>query len=588
MACRHFFKVVLEDTIRSGKLEIPRKFARDYGNHLSNPVFIKVPNGEIWELEFTKSGGKMWLQDGWQNFAEHYSVEPGHFLVFKYEGHGYFHVIIFDRTATEIEYPDINDNEGTQKQEVKIKQESEDDEPVSIMNEISHGLREKPGLQCPRPLKTMKSEPMLSGFSAGTGRGEMESTTASKVKSDEKCMVLQRVASAFQSTNPFFLVLMQPTYVSHNPKHSCILGIPREFSRLFLKQNGNVVLCDSNGKSWAAKYATSLGSNQRSYVRLCNGWGAFVRDKNLQVGDVCAFELINCKQISFKVSIFEGKKSGFHGSPPSTDGYFSAKRESGTSFTQPLKARETALEKALAFTSENPFLVVVLRPSYIRRHALCISNHFARKHFESALTSVDVNLCLSNGKSWPAKYHQRSIGNPNGKICHGWKAFVNDNNLQPGDVCVLEMTNHDTKISFKVIIFKAIEHANSHPLEGVSQKPLGLTSQSLKAATEMTSTPPFFRSVVLPLHLKEKRAGIPFGFVEQYLKPNMETVILKVEDRSWPVKIASNPQNQQARFTNGWIEFARENFLREGDICVYELDAVNHGLLNVCISKSDD
>ncbi|TYH49057.1 hypothetical protein ES332_D10G110800v1 [Gossypium tomentosum] len=497
----------------------------------------------------------MWLQDGWQNFAEHYSVESGHFLVFRYEGHCHFHVIIFDRTATEIEYPDVNDNEETQKQEVKIKQESEDDEPISIMNEISHGLRQKPGLQCPRPHKTMKSEPMLSGFSAGTGRGEMESTTASKVTSDEKFMVLQRVASAFQSTNPFFLVLMQPTYVSHNPKHSCILGIPREFSRLFLKQNGNVVLCDSNGKSWAAKYATSLGSNQRPYVRLCNGWG---------------------------------KKSGFHGRPPSTDGYFSAKRERGTSYTQPLKARETALEKALAFTSENPFLVVVLRPSYIRTHALCISNHFARKHFESALTSVDVNLCLSNGKSWPAKYHQRSIGNPNGKICHGWKAFVNDNNLQPGDVCVLEMRNHDTKISFKVIIFKTITDANSHPLEGVSQKPLGLTSQSLKAATEMTSTPPFFRSVVLPLHLKEKRAGIPFGFVEQYLKPDMETVILKVEDRSWPVKIASNPQNRQARFTNGWIEFARENFLREGDICVYELDALNHGLLNVCISKSDD
>lgn len=147
-------------------------------------------------------------------------------------------------------------------------------------------------------------------------------------------------------------------------------GIPKEFSRLFLKENGNVVLCDSNGKTWPAKYATSLGRNQRSYVTLRNGWNAFVRDKNLQVGDVCAFELINCKQISFKVSIFEGKKSGVHGSPPSPDGYFSAKRESGTLFTQPLEAGETALEKALAFTSENPFLVVVLRPSYIRTHSL--------------------------------------------------------------------------------------------------------------------------------------------------------------------------------------------------------------------------
>lgn len=44
---------------------------------------------------------------------------------------------------------------------------------------------------------------------------------------------------------------------------------------------------------------------------------------------------------------------------------------------------------------------------------------------------------------------------------------MNDNNLQPGDVCVLEMTNHDTIISFKVIIFQATAEANSHPLEGV-------------------------------------------------------------------------------------------------------------------------
>ncbi|XP_039045803.1 B3 domain-containing protein At1g49475-like [Hibiscus syriacus] len=125
---------------------IPAKFARDYGIFLSNPVFIKVPSGKIWELELVKCGGKMWFRNGWLNFAKHYSVETGHFLVFRYEGGCHFHVIILDRTATEIKYPDVD-------QEVKVEESDDDDELVNIANGISNGSRDKPGLQCPRPHK---------------------------------------------------------------------------------------------------------------------------------------------------------------------------------------------------------------------------------------------------------------------------------------------------------------------------------------------------------------------------------------------------------------------------------------------------
>ncbi|KAK8993079.1 hypothetical protein V6N11_049135 [Hibiscus sabdariffa] len=604
----HFFKVVLEDATRSGKLGIPAAFARDYGNYLSNPVFVKVPNGEIWELELVKCDGKMWFRNGWLNFAEHYSVEPGHFLVFRYEGGCQFHVIICDRTATEIEYPDV-------KHEVKTE-ESEGDEPVNIINGISDGPREKPGMQCPRPHKTMrpnvpKFEPMPAGSSAGAG--ETRPNTVCRMKSDEKYMALQRVRSAFKSTNPFFLVFMQPSYVGPNTKRGGSMGIPKEFSRLYLKDRGNVVLCDSNGKTWATEYMSTIGSNGRAYVKLCNGWDVFVGDKNIQVGDVCAFELINRKEISFEVFVFEGRKSYFHGSEAFTDIPRPAKSETGTlsfthrQFQQPLEASETAsgstliaceaaLQKALAFTSENPYFVVVLRASYVY-NSLCIPHHFSRKHFESTAVDIDINLCLPNGKSWPAKYHQRSnIRSPNGRICNGWRAFVDDNNLQVGDVCVLEMTNHDTKISFKVHIFQAIADANCHRSKGFSQKPSCSTPESPKVDREMASTSrsPLFKRVVLPLHLKEKRLysgnwfvqDIPYAFVEQCLKPDMEMVRLKVEDRWWPVKITSNRQRRQAKFTRGWIEFARDNTLRQGDVCVYELDTVVHDLLKVSISRS--
>lgn len=136
----------------------------------------------------------------------------------------------------------------------------------------------------------------------------------------------------------------------------------------------------------------------------------------------------------------------------------------------------------------------------------------------------------------------------------------------------------DTQISFKVIIFQAIADEDSHPSQGASQEALGLTSQSAKA-------PLIFRRVVLPLHLKEDCVDIPFRFVEQYFEPNVQKLILQVADRTWPVEITSNPRIRIAKLTSGWIKFARENSLREGDICVYELDTVNNNLLKVSISK---
>ncbi|XVE82718.1 hypothetical protein DITRI_Ditri16bG0028500 [Diplodiscus trichospermus] len=613
-----FFRVVLQDTIRDGKIDIPLKFARDYGNALSSPIFLKVPNGEVWEVELTKCGGKMWLQNGWQSFAEHYSLEFGHFLVFRHEGNGHFHVLIFDCSATEIEYPYANGKEKVQQKEVKIE-ESEDGEPEQFINGISTGVTEKPELKCSRPHKMMKANPsdkaerslnfqsIAEGFENGFsgGKGEMRSTTVCRVqqqKSDKKSKALQRASSAFKSTNPFFLVFMQPTYVDLYSKTGCFLFIPREFSREYLNDHGDAILCDSNGKTWASKYCSILGSNKRPYARLCNGWGTFVRDNNLQVGDVCALELIDCIEITFKVFIYRGKKADFHGSQASTDVFCPPERELGTSSTHQgcrepmkacetapqisLKARKRAHQRALAFTSENPFFVVVLQPSYIRMDALHISNQFASRHFNGTLTNVDVILCLSNGKSWPVEYHQRSTGNQNGRICNGWRFFVRDNNLKVGDVCVFEMTDY-SKICFKVTIFRAIDDENCHPSPGVSKKPSGSTSESPKAASgENALVPPSFRRVVLSLHLKEQHVGIPFRFAEQYLKPNTEMVILKVADRSWPVKITSDPCYCLAKLTSGWIEFARENSLREGDICLYELDTANNGLLKVSISRS--
>jgi hypothetical protein len=47
---------------------------------------------------------EIWFQNGWQDFMESHSILYGYFLFFRYEGSSKFHVLVFDNTATEIQY----------------------------------------------------------------------------------------------------------------------------------------------------------------------------------------------------------------------------------------------------------------------------------------------------------------------------------------------------------------------------------------------------------------------------------------------------------------------------------------------------
>ncbi|KAK9981945.1 hypothetical protein SO802_035178 [Lithocarpus litseifolius] len=78
----HFFKVILNNCLQDGKLGIPRKFTRKYGQGLSNTAFLKLLSGAEWNVELTESDGEVWLQKGWPKVAKYYSVKQGHFLVF--------------------------------------------------------------------------------------------------------------------------------------------------------------------------------------------------------------------------------------------------------------------------------------------------------------------------------------------------------------------------------------------------------------------------------------------------------------------------------------------------------------------------
>ena len=84
---------------------IPKKFEKFYGETLSQDVHLKLPCGSEWKMGLAKYDEKLWLREGWPEFAKHCSFKRGNLLIFRYEGNSKFSVVIFDETTVEIEYP---------------------------------------------------------------------------------------------------------------------------------------------------------------------------------------------------------------------------------------------------------------------------------------------------------------------------------------------------------------------------------------------------------------------------------------------------------------------------------------------------
>lgn len=90
-----------------------------------------------------------------------------------------------------------------------------------------------------------------------------------------------------------------------------------------------------------------------------------------------------------------------------------------------------------------------------------------------------------------------------------------------------------------------------------------------KAANKHSSKHPFFRIVLTETYVNRGILHIPMTFVKNYIKIKKSTVKLQVSKRLWSVKWIHNYCS--SRFSQGWTEFVRQNDLKMGDVCVFEL-----------------
>ena len=138
-------------------------------------AYLKLPHGAEWKVELTDSDGEVWFQNGWHEFANYHSLKQGHLLVLRYEGNSHFYVLIFDASATEIDY-----SFDDKLQVPKMEDIESDDNSVEILDDLrpSQKTRKKSSLSCPLPNKRAKTNPRNSNLQPGDPHLRAEVTKA--------------------------------------------------------------------------------------------------------------------------------------------------------------------------------------------------------------------------------------------------------------------------------------------------------------------------------------------------------------------------------------------------------------------------
>ncbi|GMN66976.1 hypothetical protein TIFTF001_036037 [Ficus carica] len=475
----HFRKRLVPPTLLLNKLRIPKEFMKKYGRTISESVLIRVPTGKEFELELENDkNGDFWLKKGWSEFAKHHSLENEQTLLFRYKGCSEFDVVIIGTNGLEIDYPtnesdidadddddnnneaDDGDGDGDGDDVVfpgrKIVETSSPPPPLSRKRmKISHG--DNHTNQCSSHEEMTRNDPMRKGDS--DGKLQVLGTNQRPLSISEKANNLPKTRD-FTSQHPYFKVVIQRSNL--DPEYR--LNFPTHFWRQHLKGKSgkDATLCASHGRNSLVKlHAKDVGRKEQlraSFLR--RGWKAFAQKNNLEIRDVCIFELVDNKNITFNVSIERYKqnsqltqvgksvdidqdqnnlrsrlqtKSDKIGKPPSKDHICSP-----VTYIMP------------SCLTTNPYFKMEL-------HSFCCQKLQVPARFaERYLGQKTQNVTLEVGKRmWQVRM----------EVCFGvhifsggWPTFVRDNDLRDGVICSFELVRREEDH----VVFEVTKHFSTN------------------------------------------------------------------------------------------------------------------------------
>ncbi|KAL9170423.1 hypothetical protein ABFS82_04G144600 [Erythranthe guttata] len=174
---------------------------------------------------------------------------------------------------------------------------------------------------------------------------------------------------------------------------------------------------------------------------------------------------------------------------------------------------------------------------------------------------------------------------------NGWPQFVRDHGLSIEDFVVFE---HTGDFHFNISIFDHTACEKEFPVESKKEHQENSKRESDKANVTFyhTRNPHFFLTMKPSFALKTPGVHIPVEFVRSVnLSQKSSITLMDPQGREWPVKLRLQTKSRlRARMYSGWHDFYVSNELKNGDVCVFELNSTSPrcttALFNVQISRA--
>ncbi|XP_047050297.1 B3 domain-containing protein LOC_Os12g40080-like [Lolium rigidum] len=120
---KFFFKIMVGDF--QEKMIIPDKFVKNFKGQISKVIKLEAPDGNKYDVQATRDLNKIVLGSGWATFATFYELKEGCVLVFRYIGDSHFRVLIFDYPSCcekEVFHVVINYGSNDQEKDIRFDQ----------------------------------------------------------------------------------------------------------------------------------------------------------------------------------------------------------------------------------------------------------------------------------------------------------------------------------------------------------------------------------------------------------------------------------------------------------------------------------
>ncbi|CAM0874734.1 unnamed protein product [Alopecurus aequalis] len=412
------------------RLRIPASFNQHLQNQPTGVVYLKGQSGNTWLAELASDNEGLFFVKGWKEFVRDHSIETGHFLTFRYDGHSHFSVVIFDKMCVEkpsafhakpgndlvvkleISEEDIDMNAAGPSQVVASPLEVSDETTRKRVTEMdANGSTSK---KCSSVLENSRPEISVVTCKAALSSVNMDMNTADPAETvvvpiEESNATTRKRIREMEANG---LELQKSSVASDKGKKKCPGASVGTYKSASTSLNSTE---DSDSSSSMLEQSISwIKSELSSPTRL-----RMSKDV-ARHGKYSASGQRQLRVISQRSVVTEEQKS-------------------------------QALQRAKQFKSKNPFGLQIMKESYVYvGFFLNMPCEFVRECLPRA--NRKLKLWDPQGKSWDVNYvyySQRSVGAFSG----GWGKFAVGNNLETFDVCVFELFSKD---NVRVHIYRVV------------------------------------------------------------------------------------------------------------------------------------